>query len=161
MLSLVLLLNSVGMLPASSALVESRAEGRFAEEDRGRAMLVDFRTDSIRNWRITKAKLYVFVVSGEIPAQLPVSTVTRNWTEDAPGSAVAGTFGRGESKESPCPAKPLPQGWLEVEIPPAFLEAMAAGKSYGLAWLPGAARINGRAPAFRQPYILVEGDPAK
>ncbi len=65
MLPLVLLMSSVWSLEAASALVESRAEGRFAVEGRGEAMLVDFRTDSIRNWKITKARLYVFVLSGE------------------------------------------------------------------------------------------------
>ncbi|MBL8173267.1 MAG: hypothetical protein JNK48_01270 [Bryobacterales bacterium] len=161
MLRLALLLSFALYLEAASALVESRAEGRFALDGQGETMLIDFRPDSIRGWKIAKARLYLYVVSGPAPAQLPVSTVTVNWSEDKPAGAAKGAFGKGGSSQVSCAVKPLPQGWIEVELPSAFLEAMAAGKSYGLAWRGGATRINGRAPAFRQPYILAEGDPSQ
>lgn len=147
------------VLQGASALVETRAEGRFNVEGRGEAMVMDFRPDSVRGWKIAQARLYLVVVSGDVPPKLAVSTVTVNWTEDNSAEAGGGTFGKGGSRDAECVVKQLPQGWIEVELPPAFVEAMAAGKSYGIAWLTGGARINGRAPVFRQPYILAEGAP--
>lgn len=147
------------VLHAASALVETRAEGRFTVEERGQAMVMDFRPDSIRGWKISQARLYLFIVSGPAPSKLSVSTVTANWTEDNPAQVRNATFGKGSSQEAQCTVKQLPQGWIEVELPPNFLEAMAAEKSFGIAWLTGASRINGRAPVLRQPYILVQGDP--
>ncbi len=148
-------------LSAASALIESRAEGRFSVPERGEAMLIDFRPDSIRNWKISQARLYLFLTSGKAPEKLPLSTVTVNWTEENPTEAAKGAFGKLGSTEEHCPVKQLPQGWIEVQLPPTFLEALAAGKSFGLAWLTGPSRINGRSPVFRQPYILAEGAPAK
>ncbi len=151
-----LLLFSIG-LQGASALLESRAEGRFTLDGRGEAMLVDFRPDSVRGWKISKARLYLFVISGAVPSKMPVSTVTVNWTEDAPADARKGVFGNSASRHNDCVLKPLQQGWVEVELPGDMIEAMAAGKSFGLAWLTATMRVNGRAPAFRQPYLLVEG----
>lgn len=142
------------VLQGASALVETRAEGRFTVETRGDAMVMDFRPDSIRGWKIAEARLYLFVVSGSVPPKLAVSTVTTEWSEDAPAEAAKGAFGKSSSREAQCVVKQLPQGWIEVQLPTDFVEAMAAGKSFGIAWLSGGARINGRAPVFRQPYIL-------
>lgn len=144
-------------LQGASALLESRAEGRFTLDGRGEAMLVDFRPDSVRGWKISKARLYLFVVSGAVLPKMPVSTVAVNWTEDAPSNARNGVFGNGASRHTECLVKPLRQGWVEVELPGEMIEAMAAGRSFGLAWLSGTMRVNGRSPAFRQPYLLVEG----
>lgn len=144
-------------LQGASALLESRAEGRFTLDGRGEVMLIDFRPDSVRGWKISKARLYLFVVSGAVLPKMPVSTVTVNWIEDAPANARKGVFGNGASRHTDCVVKPLQKGWVEVELPAEMIEAMAAGKSFGLAWLTGTMRVNGRAPAFRQPYLLVEG----
>ena len=144
---------------AASALLESRAEGKISVEGRGEAMLMDFRPDSVRGWKISKARLYLYVVSGERLPRIPVSTITVRWTEESPHEAGGGVFGKGGSREANCPAKELPQGWIELELPGTFIEAMSAGRAFGLAWISGAMRINGRAPVFRQPYLLVEGDP--
>jgi hypothetical protein len=160
-LRIAIFLSFAWTLSAASALLESRAEGRFPVPARGEAMLIDFRPDSIRNWKISQARLYLFLTAGKAPEKLPLSTVTVNWTEDNPAEAAKGAFGKGASAQAHCPVKQLPQGWIEVQLPPAFLEALAAGKSFGFAWLTGPARINGRSPVFRQPYILAEGAPAR
>lgn len=147
---------AVGLF-AATAMLESRDEGRVAVEGRGEAMVLDFRPDSARGWKITNAKLYLFVSSGPVLKKMPVSTVTVEWSGGDAGGVGKGVFGKGGSVEAECTVRELKQGWVEVDLPAELIEALAAGRSHGFAWLPGNMRVNGRTPVLRQPYILVEG----
>jgi len=142
---------------AASALVETRAEAKLTLPQRGEILLFDFRPDSIQNWKVTSASLLLLLLSGEAPKTLNMSAIAAPWEEAKPHSVAAHLFTKGQTHE--CAVEALEQGWIRVKLPPSLMEAMANGKSYGLAIEQGPRKFNGRAPVLRQPYILVDGEP--
>lgn len=148
-----------GMAGAASALIESRAEARLKPVNLPEILLIDFRPDSIRGWKVESAKLFLYLTQGTVPPSIRVSTIAARWTEADPQPAAGAIFGGKDSVSGECRVKDLEQGWMEVELPAAVREALGSGKSTGLAIEQKEIRINGRAPVFRQPYILTDGQP--
>jgi hypothetical protein len=144
---------------AQTALVESRAEGRFVLPGRGEIRMFDFRPDSIRGWKVRKASLYINLVSGPAPRRLNVSTVMTPWSEDSPDRAAKAVFGDPHARFASCEVEELPQRWLRVELPAWMVEALGARRSFGLAIEQGDRKLNGRGPAYLSPYIFVEAEP--
>jgi hypothetical protein len=142
---------------AASALLETRAEAKLTLPQRGEIRLFDFRPDSVRNWKVTSASLLLFLLSGDVPKTLNISTIAAAWDEAKPEDAAHHMFGKDQTHA--CAVQPLEQGWVRVTLPPALIELMANAKAYGLAIEQGPRKFNGRSPVLRQPYVLVDGEP--
>ena len=152
MVRFILLALLVVEMRAATAMVESRAESKLTLPAKGEILLIDFRTDSVRDWKISGATLQLFIVSGDAPKTMELSLISTSWKEPEKGLFA-------KERSCHCAVTVLEQGWIRVTLPTAFVEALAAGKAYGLAIAQGTVKINGRAPVFRQPFILAEGEP--
>lgn len=112
-------------------------------------MLFDFRAASVAGWKIHKATLMLHLAEGSPPRTVRVSSVPRPWEEQDAASAVF----RGPARFKACRATPAGQGWISVALDPALVEALASGRSFGLAIDPAGAKIDGARPIFTQPYL--------
>lgn len=119
--------------------------------------IIDFQTGPLRGKKVTKAKLMIKNAADEPIERVTISTITCDWVEgkgsnyqvldgvstfshriypktrwnDSDLTAVC--IGHGGSMYASVDAKASKEsGWLELEIPPALIEARAAGLSYGL-----------------------------
>jgi hypothetical protein len=142
-----------GGLAAETAIVESRSEGRITVKGRGEVLLMDFRTASIEKWKVTKATLMLHIDEGAPPRMVHVSTVPSRWTEDNPQKAASGLFK--ESRRFLVTEQQ--QGWISIDLTPAYVEALASGKSHGLAVEEEGFRLHGRKPPQFSFSMLVEG----
>jgi hypothetical protein len=111
----------------------------------------------VNGWKVGSASLLLFLISGDVPKTLNISPIGAQWEEAKPQEIAKHIFGKGETHS--CAVESMQQGWVRVTIPPSLIEAMAGGKAYGIAIEQGARQFNGRAPVFRQPYLLVDGEP--
>lgn len=144
-----------GSLAAETAIVEARADARLHLEGRTEILLLDFRTASIATWEIRKATLLLHVQEGEPPKMLLISLVPARWTEDAPERAAAGLFRHSGRFQ----VRVLEQGWIQVELSPSFVAALAREQSFGLAVEQKNFRLHGRKPPQFAFVLLVEGGP--
>ena len=154
--------------------------------------LVDFDTTAVRGRKVAKASLFLHVAGEHRLKTIGLSTVAVAWREgegaEKTGAsfdwAEAGsrrwggrqsdvtdvTFGRQGTLHQYSNLLPREGGWLEVEVPPRFVEALASGASHGLAVTDekGQTRWNNDVDAREQsgfgPYLLVTtapGEPAR
>ena len=142
-------------LHAATAIVESRGEARIQVPNHREVLLMDFRTASIEAWKVKKATLALHVKEGSQPKTILLSTIPSRWTEEDPSPAAKGLF----QQSKRFPTKEMGEGWIGVEVAPEFVEAMAAGKSYGLAVEQEGFKLHGRGPAYFSFQFLVEGEP--
>lgn len=148
------LLLAVGLpLGAETAIVEARGEARIPVSGRGDTLVMDFRTASIEKWRITKATLMLHLEEGDPPRMVHLSTVPSRWTEDNPKKAAGGLFK--ESRRFLVTV--LQQGWISVDVTPAYIEALAAQKIHGLAVEQENFKLHGRKPPQFAFSMVVEG----
>lgn len=141
-------------LHAARALVESRGEARISVPGHGEVLLMDFRTASIDRWKVTKATLALHVKEGAIPRTVLLSSIPTHWTEEDPEPARKRLF----QASKPLPAKDMGQGWIYVDVPSEYVEALAAGSSFGLAVEQKGFQLHGRGPAYYSFQLLVEGE---
>ncbi|MFN7731569.1 MAG: hypothetical protein ACK5OB_06680 [Pirellula sp.] len=119
--------------------------------------IIDFQTGPLRGKKVTKAKLMIKNAADEPIERVTISTITCDWVEGKGSSyqvldgvstfshriypktrwndsdLTAVCIGHGGSMYASVDAKASKEsGWLELEIPPALIEARAAGLSYGL-----------------------------
>jgi len=114
---------------------------------------MDFRTASIEKWRVTKATLMLHIEEGATPRMIHVSTIPSRWKEDDPQKAASGLFK--ESRRFLVTEQA--QGWISIELTPAYVEALAAQKSHGLAVEEEGVRFHGRKPPQFSFSMLVDG----
>lgn len=110
----------------------------IADQPGPSVLTVEFRAASAEGWKVSSAKLMLHVASGPVPTQVRIA---------AAGSKAFRAY----------KPEPQPEGWVRIAIDPKLIEAMAAGKTKGLAIHQGKTRFHGLDPAFTQPYILIEG----
>ncbi len=142
-------------LHAATAIVESRGEARIQVPDHGEMLLMDFRTASIETWKVKKATLALHLREGSPPKTVLLSTIPSRWTEEDPSPAAKGLFVQSRR----FPTRDMGEGWIGVEVAPEFVEAMAGGKSFGLAVEQDGFKLHGRGPAYYSFQFLVEGEP--
>jgi hypothetical protein len=123
-----------------------------------KVILLDFNTAAIRGWKLQSALLLVHLRSGRAPTRVNVAIHTDDWDEQAVTSKLAPP-----KRALPSEAFFAKDGWLEVKLPPQFVEALAAGRGRGLI-VAGYGRAPGCVFDSREskrfaPYLLVEGRP--
>ncbi|MDX1980805.1 MAG: hypothetical protein SFV51_11085 [Bryobacteraceae bacterium] len=145
---LLLFVFAATLLQAASAVLNCTA-GALAANG---IMLFDFRAASVEGWKIDKAALMLHLAEGAAPRTVRVSSVPRSWTEQDAASAASALFRR-PARFGAYRATPAGQGWISVALDPALVEALASGRSFGLAIDPAGAKIDGARPIFTQPYL--------
>jgi hypothetical protein len=154
-------------------------------------MLARFDTAPIRGWEVDRATLFLHVDGEDRLRTIGLSTVAVEWEEGQGNGAPAdrgatfewaehrkrrwggrqgdftdAVFTRQGTRAAYSELRRGRDGWIEVDVPGALVEAMAAGASHGLAVSDetGQTRWNNsvhtREQAGFAPYLVVEGSPA-
>ncbi|HET6204521.1 MAG TPA: hypothetical protein VFI25_17150 [Planctomycetota bacterium] len=151
-------------------------------------LVLDFDASSLAGLRVADARLFLHPAGPVKLKTLGVSTVSSRWKEgdgngreregavtflvsgDGPwpgGDFLAVSFGRGGSAWEAADLREEAEGWISTPVPPAFVEAMAAGRSFGLAVSDekGQTRWNNdffsREEPGAGPYLLVRTEPGE
>ena len=133
-------------------------DGHAVELRLPQAILMNFRFAAIRDWAVTKATLLLHVAGGDALRNVGISTILAAWDETKPAAVDVRKLQflnhRVENK---------PQGWISIEVTPALVELLAAGKGTGLAIRdPSSSKqhaIHSRESVQFMPYLVVEGKP--
>ena len=156
-----LILASVEALAQSAILTCTRDASLAPETSRSELrldapILLDFQFSVTQNWRVKRAQLLLHVARGAAPDRVSVALATAKWTEIQP------KLNTSRLRFLPHPVATHEEGWIRVDVAPALIELLAAGKGYGLVVRDFAGR--GRALHSREsgqfaPYLVVEGSP--
>ena len=149
--------------------------------------LLRFDTAAVRTWNVQSARLYLHASGEHRLKTVGLSTVATPWIEgDSAGKAGTGAsfewadtgktrwggrqsdvtdaiFTRQGTRAFYTDVQPREGGWLEVQVPPELVRAMAEGRSDGLAVTDekGQTRWNNNVHSREQsgfePYLLVTG----
>ncbi|MBM4086901.1 MAG: hypothetical protein FJ272_19100, partial [Planctomycetes bacterium] len=147
-------------IAAAEKEVDHNAGAKSVLRMKGIQHILVFKFDlaPIRGWRVQRTRLYLHAVREHRLRTIGLSTIASDWQEgagaDKPtdgGSCFthavyrsqrwAGeqsdftdvTFGAGHTLYAFVDLKALPDGWLEIDVPPKLVAAMLSGASYGLA----------------------------
>jgi len=154
-------------------------------------LTMKFDLSTVRGWRIHRARLYLHSVREHRLRTIGLSTIASDWNEgkgvDAttkggscftyavyPNQHWAGeqsdftdvSFGVGNTLYAFVDLQQLPDGWLEIDVPPKLVSAMKCKASFGLAVSDekGQTRwnndVHSREKSQFAPYFVVEGEPA-
>ena len=167
-----LVLAAMTVARAETAILECTADG-WAQVQKGKAWLIDgrsaelrlngsdqlvllqFRVSAIPRWKVEKATLLLHLAGGRLPARLGVSTVRAAWGE------VEAKFTLEPSARQTVTVKPLPAGWLSLEVSAALAQELVDGRASGLSvreQAPVASfRFHARESLQFAPYLVVEG----
>jgi hypothetical protein len=154
-------------------------------------MLARFDTAPVGGWKVERARLFLHAAGEHRLKTLGLSTIAVDWTEgeEAGRTAKSGatfdwadagrrrwggrqsdftdaSFTRAGTQAVYTDLHRRAESWLEIDVPPAFVEAMARGTSFGIAISDekGQTRWNNAVDAREQagfaPYLEVTGDPS-
>lgn len=176
--------REVEMNSGASSVIRIKAWQHF--------MLAKFDAEPVRRWRITSAKLYLHLARPQhMLWRVGISTITADWAEGrgrsekvaggctflravAPNRFWAGpdsdftdvAFGNGGSFMRYARPREVGGGWLEIDVDPMLVAAMAQGGSYGLCISDEKGQtlfnndVHSREQSQFRPYMIVEGLPS-
>jgi hypothetical protein len=164
--ALPILLVLATALPAENTLIECIADAWYSQSSpklegsgqtlklsaSGGAVVLAFRTAAIEHWRVEKAVIVLHLAQRSEPVEVSVSLTGGSWRE----SSVEPPPLRETSRTV---EKLKPDGWISIPVPQALVQALADGKSAGLALSsPGTNQIfDSRETIQYAPYLAVVG----
>ena len=89
--------------------------------------LFGFRSWNVAGWRIDNATLFLHVSKGTPPSNVEVAITPQPWRESEPPRLELTKL-----KFVPHEVSIEPQSWATVQIQPALVQELAAGKAHGL-----------------------------
>ena len=121
-----------------------------------RPVLLNFQFSVIQGWRIKKAQLLLHVAEGGAPDRVGIATVASEWSETEPKLNVSRLRFLRHIVE------PHEEAWVRIEVAPALIELLAAGKGNGLVLRDYSGRrriLHSRESGQYAPYLVVDGAP--
>lgn len=124
-------------------------------------VLMRFRFEAIRNWKVAKAQLHLHLAKGTLPPNLEIALSPAAWKENQPVKLDMKKLQFLRHK-----TEGLPEGWFQVEVEPSLVEILASGKATTLVLRDhtsaGATRfIDARENAFAAAYLVVDGESSR
>ena len=149
----------------ATAVVECVADAAIGTANSGNApqlpltgVVMRFRFEAIRNWKVSKAQLHVHMAVGKPPSDLDVAFADLAWQENQTVKVDLKKVRFLRHK-----AEGQPEGWIRLELEPSLVEMLASGKATTVVIRDrtSAAKsrlMNARESNFAAAYLLVEGE---
>jgi hypothetical protein len=146
---------------AAAALPVSKAASKnitnpVPDFDLSQGILLDFPFSIVKDWRVTKATLFLHLPQGLLPPRLEVAVVSTDWN----AQSTSGLDVR-KLQFLAQPSEPKPESWFAVGFPAALVELLAAGKGHGFAIRLRSSHspvtVHGRKAGVLAPRLQVEG----